>query len=88
MVCLVFAAFPLTFVTAGTLIDTHHFSGYIITPVAITFLLALVLVTIWSQYSRVRCGRCDAWLGNHLKTESLSKPILFCPYCGVDLNEP
>lgn len=45
--------------------------------------LAVILVL---QFFLLRCPRCTRFLGPELRV-SLARPINYCPYCGVHLEE-
>lgn len=54
--------------------------------------LALGVIAVTFSLARVRCPRCNGNIG-HLGIDALSghwpwaKPMAFCPYCKVDLDE-
>lgn len=55
--------------------------------------VAIGVIAVTFSLARVRCPRCNGNIG-HLGTAALTgrwpwvKPIAFCPYCKVDLDEP
>ncbi len=54
--------------------------------------VAIGVIAVTFSLARVRCPRCNGNIG-HLGTAALTgrwpwvKPIAFCPYCKVDLDE-
>jgi hypothetical protein len=55
--------------------------------------LAIGVIASYVSFARIRCPRCNGNIG-HPGIDALSghwlwaKPIAFCPYCKVDLDEP
>lgn len=56
-------------------------------------ILAIGMIALTFSVASVRCPRCNGNIG-HLGTTALTprwlwaKPMAFCPYCKVDLDEP
>ena len=72
-----------------TLGETSHFIPSWIAPIPIfCFAAVVLLVLFW-----IRCPRCGGRLGQlagflNAKERFFQRRINFCPYCGVNLDEP
>jgi hypothetical protein len=72
---------------AGTALETPSLH-----VLALVALLSYLVSVVFYQY-RVRCPRCKGNIGRHTSYFGLRKTLFFdtvnyCPFCGVQLDEP